>query len=286
MKGIILAGGEGTRLKPLTGSISKQILPVFDKPMIYYPLSTLISMGINEILIITNPHNISIFQNLLGDGSQWGLDLRYEVQKEANGIAEALIISERFINRDNVALILGDNIFFSSELNNKVAKNFSHGARIFIKDVKDPERYGVVKFQNNQPTSIIEKPKNFISSKAVTGLYFYDDKSVDLAKNLEPSQRGELEISDLNNVYLSNRALDVLDLGQNSIWLDAGTFASLKDSSEQIAAQQNRSGQLMGSPELESFKQGFFDRDKIIEYLDQSPVNDYYQLLKENTFLF
>jgi len=286
MKGIILAGGEGTRLKPLTGSISKQILPVFDKPMIYYPLSTLISMGINEILIITNPHNISIFQNLLGDGSQWGLDLRYEVQKEANGIAEALIISERFINRDNVALILGDNIFFSSELNNKVAKNFSHGARIFIKDVKDPERYGVVKFQNNQPTSIIEKPKNFISSKAVTGLYFYDDKSIDLAKDLKPSQRGELEISDLNNVYLSNGALDVLDLGQNSIWLDAGTFASLKDSSEQIAAQQNRSGQLMGSPELESFKQGFFDRDKIIEYLDQSPVNDYYQLLKENTFLF
>lgn len=286
MKGIILAGGEGTRLKPLTGSISKQILPVFDKPMIYYPLSTLISMGINEILIITNPHNISIFQNLLGDGSQWGLDLRYEVQKEANGIAEALIISERFINRDNVALILGDNIFFSSELNNKVVKNFSHGARIFIKDVKDPERYGVVKFQNNQPTLIIEKPKNFISSKAVTGLYFYDDKSVDLAKNLEPSQRGELEISDLNNAYLSNGALDVLDLGQNSIWLDAGTFSSLKDSSEQIAAQQNRSGQLMGSPELESFKQGFFDRDKIIEYLDQSPANDYYQLLKQNTFLF
>lgn len=286
MKGIILAGGEGTRLKPLTGSISKQILPVFDKPMIYYPLSTLISMGINEILIITNPHNISIFQTLLGDGSQWGLDLRYEVQKEANGIAEALIISERFINRDNVALILGDNIFFSSELNNKVVKNFSHGARIFIKDVKDPERYGVVKFQNNQPTLIIEKPKNFISSKAVTGLYFYDDKSVDLAKNLEPSQRGELEISDLNNAYLSNGALDVLDLGQNSIWLDAGTFSSLKDSSEQIAAQQNRSGQLMGSPELESFKQGFFDRDKIIEYLDQSPANDYYQLLKQNTFLF
>ena len=240
MKGIILAGGNGTRLHPLTISVSKQILPVFDKPMIYYPLSTLISMGVSDILIITNKQNLPIFKTLLEDG-KIGINISYELQNAPNGIAEALIIGEKFLNNENVVLILGDNIFISNNINSDSISDFNSGAKLFCVDVKKPERYGVVKYKDNGTIdSIVEKPENFISSKAVTGLYIYDKNASMLAKSLKPSNRGELEITDLNNLYISQGSMRIDDLGINSLWLDAGTFNSLKQSAEQISSQQSR----------------------------------------------
>lgn len=283
MKGIILAGGNGTRLHPLTISVSKQILPVFDKPMIYYPLSTLISMGVSDILIITNKQNLPVFKTLLEDGKKFGINISYELQNAPNGIAEALIIGEDFLNNENVVLILGDNIFISNNINSDSISDFNSGAKLFCVDVKKPERYGVVKYKDNGTIdSIVEKPENFISSKAVTGLYIYDKNASMLAKSLKPSNRGELEITDLNNLYISQGSMRIDDLGINSLWLDAGTFNSLKQSAEQISSQQSRSGLLLGSPEIESFKQGFIDKSFILERIDMSPKNEYFDLMLNN----
>lgn len=283
MKGIILAGGSGTRLHPLTKAQSKQLLPVYDKPLIYYPLSTLISFGIQEILIITNPENIDSFSTLLGDGKNFGIEIQYLAQPNPNGIAEALIIGEDFITGDDVALILGDNIFISDSLDIRVLeKHPGSGAMIFTIEVSDPERYGVVQFKDNNPHLIVEKPKEYISSQAVTGLYFYDENASLMAKSLNLSQRGELEITDLNNLYLEKKELNVFHLSASSSWMDSGTFDSLQHASEFISALQSRSGQLFGSPELSAFKQGFISRELIQSILKSSAKNNYYSLLENS----
>tara|TARA_B110000116_G_scaffold252993_1_gene249351 strand:- start:169 stop:1023 length:855 start_codon:yes stop_codon:yes gene_type:complete len=282
MKGIILAGGAGTRLNPLTSVVSKQLLPVYDKPLIYYPLSTLISLGINEILIISSPSQINDFKSLLGNGRRLGIDLSYEVQSEPNGIAEALIIGEFFLQEDSCALILGDNIFISDKIVSSEVVNFKKGARIFTISVKDPERYGVIKLLNNIPVEIVEKPKEFISNNAVTGLYFYDNQATSLCKKLKPSNRNELEITDLNKVYLKNEMLSVSSLGESEAWMDAGTFESLLDAGNYIAALQKRLGRLVGSPELASYNQGFLNKSDLLELIKNAPNNSYYQLLKSS----
>ena len=282
MKGIILAGGAGTRLNPLTSVISKQLLPVYDKPLIYYPLSTLISLGVNEILIISSPSQINDFKSLLGNGKRLGIDLSYEVQNEPNGIAEALIIGEFFLQEDSCALILGDNIFISDKIVSSEVINFKKGARIFTISVKDPERYGVIKLRNNIPVEIVEKPKEFISNNAVTGLYFYDNQATSLCKKLKPSNRNELEITDLNKVYLKNEMLSVSSLGESEAWMDAGTFESLLDSGNYIAALQKRLGRLVGSPELASYNQGFLSKSDLLKFIKNAPNNSYYQLLKSS----
>ena len=282
MKGIILAGGAGTRLNPLTSVISKQLLPVYDKPLIYYPLSTLLSLGINEILIISSPSQINDFKSLLGNGKRLGIDLSYEVQNEPNGIAEALIIGEFFLQEDSCALILGDNIFISDKIVSSEVVNFKKGARIFTISVKDPERYGVIKLLNNIPVEIVEKPKEFISNNAVTGLYFYDNQATSLCRKLKPSNRNELEITDLNKVYLKNEMLSVSSLGESEAWMDAGTFESLLDAGNYIAALQKRLGRLVGSPELTSYNQGFLSKSDLLEFIKNAPNNSYYQLLKSS----
>ncbi len=282
MKGIILAGGSGTRLHPLTIAQSKQLLPIFDKPLIYYPLSTLISFGIKEILIITNPENINSFKNLLGNGDDFGIKIEYLSQSRPNGIAEALIIGEDFIDNDSTSLILGDNIFISDSLHFNASNHFKgDGAMIFSIEVNDPQRYGVVKFNREDPELIVEKPDKFISNHAVTGLYFYDSNASNMAKSLELSSRGELEITDLNNLYLGKKQLEVFRLSSSSSWMDAGTFNSLQDASEFIAALQKRSGQLFGSPEYAAYKQGFIDKNIILKKLDSSPKNEYYLMLEK-----
>lgn len=282
MKGIILAGGAGTRLNPLTSVISKQLLPVYDKPLIYYPLSTLLSLGINEILIISSPSQINDFKSLLGNGKRLGINLSYEVQNEPNGIAEALIIGEFFLQEDSCALILGDNIFISDKIVSSEVVNFKKGARIFTISVKDPERYGVIKLLNNIPVEIVEKPKEFISNNAVTGLYFYDNQATSLCRKLKPSNRNELEITDLNKVYLKNEMLSVSSLGESEAWMDAGTFESLLDAGNYIAALQKRLGRLVGSPELTSYNQGFLSKSDLLEFIKNAPNNSYYQLLKSS----
>ena len=282
MKGIVLAGGSGTRLHPLTTAQSKQLLPIYDKPMIYHPLTTLISLGINEILIISNPHNINNFKLLLGDGAQFGINLSYEIQSKPNGIAEALIIGEPFLEEDNCALILGDNIFISDKLNVSQIENFKVGARIFAISVNDPERYGVLKISKNDVIDIVEKPKEFLSNSAVTGLYFYDSKASSICKSLSPSDRDELEITDLNKAYLENKSLSVIHLEDNDIWMDAGTFGSLLDAGNYISALQKRSGRLYGSPELASYNQGFISKEKLQNTIEKSPQNSYYKLLEKN----
>ena len=282
MKGIILAGGSGTRLNPLTSVVSKQLLPVFDKPLVYYPLSTLISMGIREILVISSPDQISSFTSLLGNGSRIGIDLSYATQDHPKGIAEALIIGEDFINGDNCALILGDNIFISDILTPQLVKNFVSGAHIFTTVVEDPERYGVLQEENGQPVQIIEKPETFISNQAVTGLYFYDEDAVERCKNLKPSKRNELEITELNQLYLAEKKLHATHLGNSAIWMDAGTFDSLQGSSNCISSMQKRLGRPVGSPEYASFIAGFISKEAMLEHLNIFPANDYYSLLKRS----
>jgi glucose-1-phosphate thymidylyltransferase len=267
-KGIILAGGAGARLHPLTQVVSKQLMPVYDKPMIYYPLSTLLIAGISEILIITTPEESQRFQDLLGDGSKWGIKLEYITQPSPDGLAQAFILGEDFIGDDSVTLILGDNIFYGHELQKSLMKASSKalGATVFGYHVNDPERYGVVDFDDDwKALSIEEKPKKAKSSYAVTGLYFYDNKVVELAKKIEPSQRGELEITDLNNLYLESGELNVQLMGRGSAWLDTGTIDSLLDASNFISAIEKRQGLKICCPEEIAFRKGFISKNQLIE---------------------
>ncbi|EKD71087.1 MAG: hypothetical protein ACD_46C00278G0014 [uncultured bacterium] len=278
MKGIILAGGLGTRLYPATRSISKQLLPVYDKPMIYYPLSTLIHAGIKEILIITTPHESAMFQHLLGDGSQWGISLHYAAQNKPEGIAQAFIIGEKFIGKDNVCLILGDNILYGDNLSEKLqqAATLKSGATIFGYYVSDPERYGVIHFNEQQePIDIMEKPVSPPSNYAVIGLYFYDNQVIDIAKNLQPSARGELEITDVNLHYLQQKKLRVDKLGRGTAWLDTGTHKSLLDAANFIYVLEQRQGLKIGSPEEVAWRMGYINRSQL-EKLAESQIKSGY----------
>ena len=265
MKGIILAGGAGTRLHPLTLAMSKQMIPIYDKPMIYYPLSTLLYSGINEILIISTPHDIPIFQKLLGDGSHLGCSFSYEVQHEPNGLAQAFIIGEDFIGKDEVCLILGDNIFqmkikMLSDCNN------INGGIIFGYHVQDPERYGVVEFDaNNKAISIEEKPKNPKSNYAVPGLYYYDNSVIDVAKKIKPSARGEFEITDVNKHYLEKSKLEVKILSKGSVWLDTGTIKSLMQANQYVQVIEERQGRKIGCIEEAAFFSGFINKEQLIK---------------------
>ncbi|MCB4807293.1 glucose-1-phosphate thymidylyltransferase RfbA [Tamlana sp. 62-3] len=266
MKGIILAGGSGTRLHPLTLSVSKQLMPVYDKPMIYYPLSTLIYSGINEILIISTPKDLPLFKDLLGDGKKYGCRFEYAVQEAPNGLAEAFIIGADFIGNNKVALILGDNIFYGSGLSNLLqANNNPDGGIIYAYRVHDPERYGVVEFNNEgQAVSIEEKPENPKSNYAVPGIYFYDNSVVEIAKNIKPSKRGELEITDVNKTYLKQGKLNVSVLDRGTAWLDTGTFQSLMQASQFVEVIEERQGLKIGSPEAAAFEMGFINEDDFI----------------------
>jgi glucose-1-phosphate thymidylyltransferase len=265
MKGIILAGGSGTRLHPLTLAVSKQLLPVYDKPMIYYPLSTLMQAGIREILIITTRHDAPLFQKLLGDGSRLGCEFTYTVQENPEGLAQAFILGEEFIADDSVALILGDNIFYGSSMSNVLQTNKKpNGGMVFAYRVSDPERYGVVEFdQNMKALSIEEKPTEPKSDYAVPGLYFYDNKVVDIAKNLKPSPRGELEITDINKIYLEMGALEVGVLDRGTAWLDTGTFASLQQAGQFVEVIEERQGLKVGCIEEIAYEQGFINADQL-----------------------
>lgn len=265
MKGIILAGGSGTRLHPLTLSVSKQLMPVYDKPMIYYPLSTLISAGINEILIISTPKDLPLFKELLGDGKKIGCRFKYAVQEKPNGLAEAFIIGEEFIGKDKVALILGDNIFYGTGLSSLLQKNNDpEGGIIYAYHVNDPERYGVAEFdENGHVISIEEKPKQPKSSYAIPGIYFYDNSVVEIAKNILPSQRGELEITDVNKVYLEKGKLKVSVLDKGTAWLDTGTFNSLMQASQFVQVIEERQGLKIGAIEEAAYRMGFIDKNQL-----------------------
>ena len=267
MKGIVLAGGSGTRLHPLTLAISKQLMPVYDKPMIYYPLSTLISAGIREILIISTPQDLPLFKKLLGNGNQIGCRFEYAVQENPNGLAEAFLIGEKFIGKEKVALILGDNIFYGSGLSNLLkANNNPNGGIVYAYHVNDPERYGVVEFDDNQKAiSIEEKPEIPKSNYAVPGIYFYDNDVVEIAKNIKPSKRGELEITEVNNVYLKKGKLSVEILDRGTAWLDTGTFDSLMQAGQFVQVIEERQGLKVGSIEEAAYKAGFITKTEMIE---------------------
>jgi len=282
MKGIVLAGGNGTRLHPLTLSVSKQLMPIYDKPMIYYPLSTLIAAGIHEILIISTPEDLPLFERLLGDGSQWGCAFSYAEQAEPKGLAEAFIIGESFIGESSVALILGDNLFHGGKLSEQLAAlDKIDGGHIFAYQVKDPERYGVVAFDTrNRIISLEEKPEQPKSSFAVPGIYFYDNTVVQKAKNLRPSKRGELEITDINKSYLAEQMLRLTPLEVGSAWLDTGTIESLMEASQYVQALQSRQGVLVGSPEVAAYTSKAISLEQLIEIANKMTYTPYGEAIK------
>lgn len=284
MKGIILAGGSGTRLWPITKAISKQLMPIYDKPMIYYPLTTLMQAGIRDILIITTPDDQAGFQRLLGDGSRWGINLEYAVQPKPEGLAQAFIIGEEFIGGDKVALVLGDNIFYGAALDDSLrACTDPDGGIVFAYKVSDPERYGVVEFDDqNQAVSIEEKPVQPKSNFAVVGIYFYDNDVIEIAKKVQPSARGELEITSINAEYLRRGKLKVQTLDNGDVWLDTGTISSLTDAEDFVRVVQTRTGQIVGSPEKTAFQNGWINRqqlDEIAATLKKSGYGEYLNVL-------
>lgn len=278
MKGIVLAGGSGTRLYPMTKVVSKQLLPIYDKPMVYYPISVLMLSGIKNILIISTENDIPLYKSLLKDGSQFGCSFEYAIQKEPKGLAEAFIIGENFIEKDKVAMILGDNIFFGHSFTNILERNakFKEGAVLFAYKVKDPERFGIIEIDDkNNAISIEEKPKNPKSPYAVTGLYFYDNDVIDIAKSIKPSKRGELEITDVNKVYLENKKLKVEILGRGFAWLDTGTTDSLLKAAEFVSTVQNLEGMQIACLEEIAYSKGWINKKDIEESASKLKNTDY-----------